>query len=135
MHQQLSDNQDESVASQVAHEIEFRHALDAMLDDVDVGRAVRDHSGEIVDFVIEFVNSHGSTGARRGTDGLVGQLLCEVHPDWRESGMFDKFRDVVTTGIPYQGHRVQYADPGSRQTGSCGQAETGVLDGTGGQVR
>ena len=85
-----------------------------MLDDVDVGRAVRDDNGEIVDFVIEFVNSHGSSGARRGTDGLVGQLLCEVHPDWRESGMFDKFRDVVKTGIPYQGHRVQYADPANR---------------------
>ena len=105
-----------------------------MLDDVPVARALRDDSGEIVDFVIEFVNSHGSSGARRGTDGLVGQLFCEVHPDWRESGMFDQFRQVVTTGIPYQGHRVQYADPAS-QAGYDGQAETGVLDGPGGQVR
>ena len=111
LHRQMSEIEVEHVASQVAHEIEFRHALDAMLDDVDVGRAVRNDDGEIVDFVIEFVNSHGSSGARRGTDGLVGQLMCEVHPDWRESGMFDKFREVVTTGIPYQGHRVQYADP------------------------
>ncbi|MEP7202260.1 MAG: SpoIIE family protein phosphatase [Ilumatobacteraceae bacterium] len=111
LHRQLTVNQDEHVASQAAHEIEFRHALDAMLDDVDVGRAIRDERGEIVDFVIEFVNSHGSSGARRGTDGLVGQLISEVHPDWRESGMFEKFRAVVDSGIPYQGHRVQYADP------------------------
>jgi serine phosphatase RsbU (regulator of sigma subunit) len=110
LHRQITVNQDEHVASQAAHEIEFRHALDAMLDDVDVGRALRDDNGEIVDFVIEFVNGHGSSGARRGTDGLLGQLMCEVHPDWRESGMFDKYRDVVETGIPYQGHRVQYAD-------------------------
>ena len=98
------------VATDDAHEVEFRHALDAMLDDVVVARAVRDDDGEIVDFVIEFVNSHGSSGARRGSGGLVGQLICEIHPDWRESGMFDRFRDVVESGIPYQGHRVQYAD-------------------------
>ena len=98
------------VATHDAHEVEFRHALDAMLDDVVVARAVRDGDGEIVDFVIEFVNSHGSSGARRGSDGLVGQMICEVHPDWRTSGMFDRFRDVVESGIPNQGHRVQYAD-------------------------
>jgi PAS domain S-box-containing protein len=98
-------------ATDDAHEIEFRHALDAMLDDVVVGRAVRDDNGEIVDFVIQFVNSHGSSGARRGSDGLVGQMICAVHPDWRTSGMFDRFRDVVESGIPYQGHRVQYEDP------------------------
>ena len=119
LHQQLTDNQDESVASQVAHEIEFRHALDTMLDDVDVGRPMRDDSGEIVDFVIEFVNSHGSTGARRGTDGLVGQLLCEVHPDWRESGMFDKFRDVVDDRDPVPG-----PPRAVRRSGVC--AKTGI---------
>ncbi|MEO7370585.1 MAG: SpoIIE family protein phosphatase [Ilumatobacteraceae bacterium] len=100
-------------ATQAAHEVEFRQALDAMLDDVAVGRAIRGDDGQIVDFVIEFVNSHSSTGARRGTDGLVGQLLCEIHPDWRTSGMFDRFCDVVETGLPYQGHRVQYADVAS----------------------
>ena len=99
------------VATQAAHQVEFRQALDAMLDNVTVARAVRDDDGEIVDFVIEFVNSKSSSGARRGTDGLVGQLICEVHPDWRASGMFDRFRDVVDSGTPYQGHRVQYADP------------------------
>ena len=58
------------VATQAAHQIEFRQALDAMLDNVTVGRAVRDDDGEIVDFVIEFVNSPSSSGTRRGTDGL-----------------------------------------------------------------
>jgi PAS domain S-box-containing protein len=104
-------------ATHDAHEVEFRHALDAMLDDVVVGRAVRGAGGEIVDFVIEFVNSHSSSGARRGTDGLVGQMICEVHPDWRATGMFDRFRDVVESGVPYQGHRVQFADPPNLATG------------------
>jgi PAS domain S-box-containing protein len=99
------------VATQDAHDLEFRHALDAMLDDVAIGSAVRDDHGDIVDFVIEYVNSHESSGARRGSDPLVGQLLGEMHPDWRSSGMLDRFRDVVESGIPYQGHRVQYADP------------------------
>ncbi|MEP7112179.1 MAG: SpoIIE family protein phosphatase, partial [Ilumatobacteraceae bacterium] len=98
------------VATQDAHDVEFRHALDAMLDDVAVARSVRNDDGEITDFVIEYVNNHASSGARRRGDGLVGQLICETHPDWRASGMFDRFRDVVESGIPYQGHRVQYAD-------------------------
>lgn len=106
------------LATQAAHQVEFRQALDAMLDNVSVAHAVRDGDGEIVDFVIEFVNTPGSTGARRGTDGLVGQLICEVHPDWRASGMFDRFRDVVETGMPYQGHRVQYADAVTAESGS-----------------
>ncbi len=55
------------VATQDAHDVEFRHALDAMLDDVEVGRAVRDDNGDIVDFVIEYVNGHDSSGARRGS--------------------------------------------------------------------
>ena len=99
------------VATQAAHQVEFRQALDAMLDNVTVARSIRDDDGAIVDFVIEFVNSPSSGGARRGTDGLVGQLICEIHPDWRASGMFDHLCDVVETGTPYQGHRVQYADP------------------------
>ncbi len=99
------------VATQDAHDVEFRHALDAMLDDVAVGRAVRDENGEIVDFVVDYVNSHDSSGARRRSDVLVGQLICEIHPDWRTSGMFDHLCEVVETGTPYQGHRVQYADP------------------------
>ena len=101
------------VATQDAHDVEFRHALDAMLDDVAVGRAVRDESGEIVDFVIEYANSHDSGGARRGSDVIVGQLICDIHPDWRTSGMLDRLRHVVESGLPYQGHRVQYADPPS----------------------
>ena len=94
-----------------AHDLEFRQALDEMLDDVAVGRAVRNDNGEIVDFVIEYVNNHSSSGARRSTDGLVGELICEVHPDWRASGMFDHLRSVVETGVAYRGHKVQYADP------------------------
>ena len=97
--------------TEAAHGLEFRLAMDAMLDDVTVGRALRNDDGEIVDFVIEFVNSHRTSGARRRTDGLVGQLICDVHPDWRASGMFDRFREVVETGVAYQGQKVQEADP------------------------
>ncbi len=97
-------------ATQAAHQVEFRHALDAMLDDVAIGRAVRADNGEIVDFLIEFVNSHGADGAVRDADALVGRLVCEIYPDWRPSGMFDRLCDVVETGIPYQADRVHYSD-------------------------
>ncbi len=97
-------------ATQAAHQVEFRHALDAMLDDVVIARAVRADNGEIVDFLIEFVNSHQADGAARDADTPVGQLVGEIYPEWRTSGMVDRLRDVVETGIPYQEDRVHYAD-------------------------
>jgi PAS domain S-box-containing protein len=98
------------VATQATHQDEFRHALDAMLDDVAIGRAVRSDNGDIVDFRIEFVNSRSKDGALRDADSLVGRLVCEIYPHWRTSGMFDRFRAVVETGIPYQADRVHYSD-------------------------
>lgn len=94
----------------LAHQVEFRHALDAMLDDVAIGSAVRSGDGEIVDFLIEFVNSHSIGGAPRDPDTMLGRLVCEVYPHWRTSGMFDRIRDVVETGVPYRLDRMRYAE-------------------------
>lgn len=97
-------------ATSLAHRDEFRHALDAMLDDVAIARSVRSDSGEIIDFRIEFVNSSGVDGARRDADLIVGRLVCDVYPNWRASGMFDRLRNVVETGVPYQVNRMHFSD-------------------------
>jgi hypothetical protein len=97
------------VAAQAKNQIEFRHALDAMLDDVAIARAVRSDAGAIVDFVIEFVNSHGARDGATDAGGLVGRLVREIYPEWVESGMFARLCDVVETGVPYRGDRLRWA--------------------------
>lgn len=97
-------------ATNLAHRDEFRHSLEAMLDDVAIGRAVRSDGGEIIDFRIEFANSSGIDGIRRDAKLVVGRLVCDVYPNWRDSGMFDRLRDVVETGTPYQVDRMPFSD-------------------------
>ncbi|MEZ5234374.1 MAG: SpoIIE family protein phosphatase [Acidimicrobiales bacterium] len=88
----------------------FRAALDAMIDDVAIGRAVRDDAGAIEDFELEFVNRASLDGASRTADELIGRRVCELYPAWRETGMFDRFARVVETGEPWVAERLPYHD-------------------------
>lgn len=97
-------------ATNRAHRDEFRHSLEAMLDDVAIGRAVRSDDGEILDFRIEFANSSGIDGIRRDAELIVGRLVCDVYPNWRDSGMFDRLCEVVESGTPYQVDRMPFSD-------------------------
>ncbi len=96
--------------AELAHQDEFRHALDAMLDDVTIGQAVRSDDGDIVDFRIEFVNGRNVDGSPRSAETVVGRLLCDVYPQWRASGLFDRFRHVVESGYPFQASRMKYSE-------------------------
>jgi PAS domain S-box-containing protein len=88
----------------------FRAALDAMLDQVVIARSVRDADGTVEDFRIEFVNGESEDGAGRRADQLQGQLVSELYPNWRSSGMFDRFVDVVDTGVSISEERLVYHD-------------------------
>ena len=108
------------VATKAIQQVEFRGALEAMLDDVAIGRAVRSDDGAIVDFVIEFVNSHSANDAEVVADDLVGRLVRDIYPEWLTSGMFARLCDVVETGVPYRGDRLRWAG-----TGRDGAAQQG----------
>ncbi len=69
----------------------FRAALDAMLDQVTIARSIRDADGAIEDFEIEFVNRASEDGAGRRSDEMQGRRVNEIYPNWRASGMFDRF--------------------------------------------
>ena len=88
----------------------FRSALDAMLDQVVIARSVRDGSGEIVDFEIEFMNQAAFDVARRSPGEMLGQRVCDLYPSWRTSGMFDTYKRVVDTGEPFVAERMAYED-------------------------
>jgi PAS domain S-box-containing protein len=88
----------------------FRSGLDAMVDPVAIGRAVRDDDGTIVDYEISFVNQASVEGEGPSADELVGRRLCEIFPSWRTSEMWDRFLEVVETGEPYIAERIPYED-------------------------
>jgi PAS domain-containing protein len=88
----------------------FRAALDAMLDDVAIARAVRDDDGRIVDFVLEHANANSRDGAGRGPDEMIGRRTTELYPSWAESGMLEAFIGVVESGEPLIADELSYED-------------------------
>jgi len=88
----------------------FSLAMNAMIEQVTVCQAVRNDDGDIIDFVVDFVNDAASDGAARDGDQLLGRLVCDLYPSWRSSGMFDAFAEVVCTGVPLVRDRVHYTD-------------------------
>ncbi len=103
-------DESENVGSELAHRDDFRHALEAMLDDVVIARSVRADGDEITDFRIEFANSSSFDGSQRDAGTMMGRMVCDVYPNWKESGMFQRLREVVESGIPYQVHRMPFSD-------------------------
>jgi len=78
-------------------EARFRAATDGSLDAFYVLRAVRDGTGEVLDF--EFVDLNARAEALLGhTRALVlGQRLCELIPTNRSQGYVEKYRRVLET--------------------------------------
>jgi PAS domain S-box-containing protein len=75
----------------------FVGAFDSMLDGVGIHRAVRDASGRVVDFEIEYLNPASVNAGDRPAE-LVGQRISEV---WGASPFLRHYVSVVETGVPY----------------------------------
>ncbi|WP_207435770.1 PAS domain S-box protein [Sabulibacter ruber] len=75
--------------------------LDSSQDMIQVFEAVRDESGEIVDFKW-VLNNHTS---EKCYGNVIGQSLLQANPGVRETGIFDTFKRVMETGQPEQSER------------------------------
>ncbi|MFD0795370.1 ATP-binding protein [Mucilaginibacter litoreus] len=69
-------------------------------------QAIRNTSGEIMDFVIKVVNKE--LERETGRADLVGKLYAEEYPGIKEAGLFDLMIRVMKTGNPEQ---VEYFYP------------------------
>jgi diguanylate cyclase (GGDEF)-like protein len=78
----------------------FLAAAETSLDAFGIFDCVRDASGKIVDFRLQYVNANAEklTGLSRAQ--LVGQLLTVVTPIKTTSAMFARFCGVIDTGEP-----------------------------------
>ncbi|MCL4253850.1 MAG: PAS domain S-box protein [Anaerolineae bacterium] len=76
--------------------------LQGVLDSSPLGimgfRAVRDEHGVITDFVWTLMNTHAEIMVSYKQADLLGKRLLEMMPGNKESGLFDKYVNVVETG-------------------------------------
>ncbi|MCC6554844.1 MAG: response regulator [Polyangiaceae bacterium] len=74
--------------------------LRSALDGVMVFRTVRDASGAILDFEWVLVNETDRAPTDRPPSFYIGRRLLEVYPQTRGIGAFDRYAQVVETGVP-----------------------------------
>jgi PAS domain S-box-containing protein len=79
----------------------FRVAQELSLDGFSVLRSIRNEQGKIIDFEWEYVNPTAANILRPVCPNVVGQRLLEILPSHQNNGLFDKYVEVVETGIAH----------------------------------
>ncbi|MEG4418993.1 PAS domain S-box protein [Microcoleus sp. LAD1_D5] len=77
----------------------FRVFQELSLDGFNVFRSIRDEF-TIVDFEWEYVNPAAAKIQQSTPDELIGKRLLQVLPGHKDSGLFDRYVQVLETGIP-----------------------------------
>ena len=99
-----------SAAELASSEKRFRTCIENMLDCFGMYRAIRDESGKIVDFAIEYVNAAACANNQMTKEEQMGQRLCEILPTHSTNGLFEEYCQLVETGQPLQKESVYYED-------------------------
>lgn len=89
---------------------QFQTSVENMLDCFGIFSAMRDESGKIVDFRIDYLNEAACENNRMPKEIQIGRGLCEVLPAHRESGLFDEYCQVVETAKPLIKDSLIYDD-------------------------
>ena len=88
----------------------FKISIETMLDCFGIYSALRDASGKIIDFIIEYVNEPACANAHLERSNQIGQRLCEILPEQKSSGLFEEFCAVTETGQPMVKQSLVYED-------------------------
>ncbi|HEX2984143.1 MAG TPA: PAS domain S-box protein, partial [Ignavibacteriales bacterium] len=87
-------------------EEKFKSAADNMLDGFGIFKAVRSRSGEITDFLCDFMNDSACRLINIEKQNLIGRKMIETYP-YLKDVFFEEYRNVVESRIPF----VKYAMP------------------------
>ncbi|MCH7559446.1 MAG: PAS domain S-box protein, partial [Planctomycetes bacterium] len=88
----------------------FHTSVENMLDCFGIYSAIRDESGHIVDFRIDYVNAAACASNFMTKNEQIGKRLCELLPAHRETGLFDEYCQVVETGKPIEKESLIFGD-------------------------
>jgi PAS domain S-box-containing protein len=89
---------------------QFQTSVENMLDCFGIFSAMRDESGQIVDFRIDYLNQAACENNRMPKEMQIGRGLCEVLPAHRELGLFDEYCRLVETAEPLIEDSLIYDD-------------------------
>ena len=92
-------------------ETRFRIVQETNPDGFMILRSQRGVSGEIEDFVWEFVNPAAEQLTARSANVLIGKRLSKVMPEAFARGLFNVFCNTVETGTPWR-RELYYPDNG-----------------------
>lgn len=95
-------------------EARFRTSAEHLPDSFGIYSAIRDESGRIIDFEIEYVNQTMSTVCQIPVEELTGKSLSELLPGYRDSGLFEQYCKVAETGKPFSEESI-LKDPGDKR--------------------
>lgn len=76
----------------------FYASMENLLDCFAIYKSIRDESGQILDFRVEYVNGIACEKNRMTKEQQIGKNLCELLPVYRENGLFADYCRVVETG-------------------------------------
>jgi PAS domain S-box-containing protein len=93
----------------------FRTSVENLLDCFGIYKSIRDKSGRIVDFLVEYVNGAACASNRMTKEEQIGSSLLELLPAHRETGLFDDYCQVVEIGRPFS-KEVFYTDIYNKQS-------------------
>ena len=89
---------------------QFQTSVENMLDCFGIFSAMRDESGQIVDFRIDYLNQAACENNQMTKEMQMGRGLCEVLPAHRESGLFEEYCQLVETAEPLIKDSLIYED-------------------------
>ena len=89
---------------------QFQTSVETMLDCFGIFSAMRDESGQIVDFRIDYLNQAACENNRMTKEMQMGRGLCEVLPAHRELGLFEEYCQLVETAEPLIKDSLIYED-------------------------
>ena len=87
----------------------FRVAMDNVLDCIAIFSAIRDQTGQVIDFRFDYLNP-SALASNQMTAADTPRSLCEIFPAVRETGLFVKYCQVVETGEPLVHNDLIYSD-------------------------
>ena len=88
----------------------FRTSVENMMDCFGIYSAIRDESGRITDFQIDYINNSACENNRMTREEQIGKRICELLPAHRETGLFEEYCKLVETGKQLEKLSLIYED-------------------------
>ena len=93
------------------NEERFCTLVESILDCFAIYSAVRDKSGQITDFLLEYINEAACLNFKMTREEQIGRSFLELRHYYKKTGIFGDFCLVAERGVPLVREKILYEDP------------------------